>query len=117
CISSTRRTPTSLADGDVAVVGVAVIAGEADDFDAFADLVLGRIERRAHQIDSVHLDPTAIHFPPNDLREALPQQLLVLNAAMQIADVITSQHRARTSVLIGMQSDAEVARMGGRLRT
>lgn len=115
-VPHTYRTSRSQRDDDVAVVAVAAIAGGADDFDAFADLVLGRIESRTHQVDAIHLDPTAVRFPPNDLRETLPQQLLVLSAAMQIADVITAQDRARTSVLIGMQSDAEVARVGGRLR-
>jgi acyl transferase domain-containing protein/3-hydroxymyristoyl/3-hydroxydecanoyl-(acyl carrier protein) dehydratase len=116
-VSPTRRTPRSQSDDDVAVVAVAAVTGGADDFDAFADLVLGRIEPGTHQVDAIRLDSTTVRFPPNDLRETLPQQLLVLGAAMQIADIITAQNRARTSVLIGMQSDAEVARVGGRLRT
>jgi len=104
-------------DDDVAVVAVASIAGSAEDYDAFADVVLGRTEPTSHRVDTIHLDPAAVRFPPNDLREALPQQLLVLSAAMQIGDVITAQNRARTSVLIGMQCDADGARVGGRLRT
>jgi acyl transferase domain-containing protein len=114
---STNRTPRPQNDGDIAVVAVAVIAGETDDFDAFADVVLGRSEPGTYQVDTIHLDPAAVRFPPADLREALPQQLLVLSAALQIADVIRAQDGRRTSVIIGMQSDAEGARIGGRLRT
>jgi acyl transferase domain-containing protein/3-hydroxymyristoyl/3-hydroxydecanoyl-(acyl carrier protein) dehydratase len=110
----TTRAPT---DDDVAVVAVSVQAGGAEDFDAFSDLVLRRTARDSHRVDVAHLDPTVVRFPPNDLRETLPQQLLVLSTAMQIADVISAQDRARTSVLIGMQCDPEAARIGGRFRT
>ena len=56
-----------------------------------------------------------LRFPPTDLQQSLAQQTLVLEAARDAAHGLT-QPRERTSVLVGMGCDAEVARYGARWR-
>ena len=58
----------------------------------------------------VTIDAVGLRFPPTDLRAALPQQLLVLAAAQDLEDVLARLPHERTSLLVGMQTDAEVAR-------
>jgi acyl transferase domain-containing protein/3-hydroxymyristoyl/3-hydroxydecanoyl-(acyl carrier protein) dehydratase len=116
-ISRPRPGPSDPDDSEVAVVAVGAIVRGAADFEGFARIVLGSVDPESHRVDAIHLDPAAVRFPPNDLREALPQQLVALAAAMQISDAVAGEDRARTGVLIGMQCDADSARLCGRLRT
>ena len=57
----------------------------------------------------------AVRFPPRDLEQTLGQQLLVLQAAMQATSGLELD-ADRTSVLVGMGCDPEVARYGARWR-
>jgi len=58
-----------------------------------------------------------LRFPPKDLEETLPQQLLLLAAAREAVEQVASTlPRERTSVVVGMQCDAEIARHGARWR-
>ena len=60
--------------------------------------------------DTITLDAAGLRFPPNDLKATLPQQTLLLSMAQQLSTVLERLPRERTSVLVGMQCDAEVAR-------
>ncbi|HEY0993656.1 MAG TPA: beta-ketoacyl synthase N-terminal-like domain-containing protein, partial [Kofleriaceae bacterium] len=62
------------------------------------------------------LDVARLRFPPSDIAEALPQQTLLCRAALALSDVIDRLPRERTSVLVGMQCDAEIARCSLRWR-
>ncbi len=65
--------------------------------------------------DEASLALAGLRFPPKDLEETLPQQLLVLAAAREaVAQVASTLPRERTSVIVGMQCDAEIARHGAR---
>jgi 3-oxoacyl-(acyl-carrier-protein) synthase/3-hydroxymyristoyl/3-hydroxydecanoyl-(acyl carrier protein) dehydratase/1-acyl-sn-glycerol-3-phosphate acyltransferase len=67
--------------------------------------------------DEASLALAGLRFPPKDLEETLPQQLLVLAAAREaVAQVASTLPRERTSVIVGMQCDAEIARHGARWR-
>ena len=57
-----------------------------------------------------------LRFPPRDLEETLPQQLLVLQAALEAVKPLGDLPSERTGVLVGMETDAEVARYGMRWR-
>ena len=107
----------------VAVVAVAVRAPGVDDLPALTRLVLGgesKIERvgdrAACALSTVGVDLEGLRFPPNDLKEALPQQLLVLDAVREATAGAGELPLARTGVFVGMGTDAEVARYGARWR-
>src|SRR6185295_4765555 len=56
-----------------------------------------------------------LRSPPADLADALAQQTLVLEAAREATQEIALP-RERTSVLVGMGCDPEIARYGARWR-
>jgi acyl transferase domain-containing protein/3-hydroxymyristoyl/3-hydroxydecanoyl-(acyl carrier protein) dehydratase/1-acyl-sn-glycerol-3-phosphate acyltransferase len=99
---------------EVAIVGIGTRVGRGDSTTDFArTLFTGQADVAAR----VHVDValTGLRFPPKDLQQSLAQQTLVLEAARDAAAGITLP-RDRTSVLVGMGCDAEVARYGTRWR-
>ena len=107
----------------VAIVGVGIVASECPDRAAFSAAMFGgascvkpgasgKLEGR---IDAFEVDIAALGIPPNDLRQTLPQQLLMLDAGRQAADEVELP-RERTGVYVGMGTDPEVARYGARWR-
>jgi 3-oxoacyl-(acyl-carrier-protein) synthase/3-hydroxymyristoyl/3-hydroxydecanoyl-(acyl carrier protein) dehydratase len=120
----TRPVNRGSADSDVAVVGLSIVAGDGYQTAQVAEhLGAGRTisTREADgvvraRLSTLSLDLTQIHFPPNDLKNALPQQIALLGAALNIAETIEALPADSTSVLIGMGCDAEVARWGMRWR-
>lgn len=108
----------------VAIVGVGVVAADCPDRAAFSEALLsgascvkpaadGNLEGR---IDAFEVNFAALGIPPNDLRQTLPQQLLVLDAGRQAAEEVHTLPRERTGVYVGMGMDPEVARYGARWR-
>jgi len=108
----------------IAIVGVGIIAAGCPDRAAFSDALLsgescvkpgadGRLEGR---IDVFDVDIAALGIPPNDLRQTLPQQLLMLDAGRQATSEVASLPRERTGVFVGMGTDPEIARYGARWR-
>ena len=59
------------------------------------------------------MNPLAVGIPPNDLRQTLPQQLLQLSTAAQLADAVPP---GRVGAFVGMGVDPSVARFGARWR-
>ena len=112
----------------IAVVALAAVAADAGTMDSGASFarVLFSGESRLRpgaggtpegRTDSVELPLESLGFPPNDLRQTLPQQLVLLAAARQaLAGLSSELPRPRTGVLTGMRCDAEIARYGLRWR-
>ena len=73
--------PASLAADALAIVGLGVIAGECLELDQFEAALLGGGGSR--HTGAFELGLAGLRFPPNDLRRALGQQLLVLEAARE----------------------------------
>ncbi|MBB5120206.1 hypothetical protein AF335_17255 [Streptomyces eurocidicus] len=98
----------------VAVVALAVRAGrDGDTGDFHAAVGFGRPVGEPRE--SVGLALEGLRFPPLDLRESLPQQLLVLDAAREAARGVTMPP-PRTAVVVGAGVDPQVGRHAGRLR-
>jgi acyl transferase domain-containing protein/3-hydroxymyristoyl/3-hydroxydecanoyl-(acyl carrier protein) dehydratase len=62
------------------------------------------------------LDIARLRFPPADLKAALPQQTLLLRAALELDEVLARLPAERTTLIVGMQCDAEIARSNLRWR-
>ncbi|WP_204080229.1 beta-ketoacyl synthase N-terminal-like domain-containing protein [Mycobacterium riyadhense] len=111
-------------DVDVAIVGLSVLLGNGHDTAAVADHLVANRSLATQASDGVAraraeslcLDVTQVRFPPNDLKDALPQQTAVLSAALNIAQLIKGLPSETTGVLMGMGCDAEIARWGLRWR-
>lgn len=123
-VAPAPRVNSVRADGDIAIVGVSVIAGEAGKTAHIAEhLRTGRTIATVQtdgvaraQMSSLSVDVSRVRFPPADLKNALPQQVAVLAAALDLSEVIKGLPYHTTSVFIGMGCDAEVARAGLRWR-
>lgn len=107
-----------------AVVGLGIVAADAEDAEAFARALFageprlgaGPDGRQAGFTREVELDAGSVRFPPRDLEQTLPQQLLLLRAAREAVEQAGGLPHERTAVLVGMQCDAAVARYGARWR-
>ncbi len=98
----------------VAIVGVGAMLGDTTGAAAAARAVFGAEPWSARRTEvSVALD--GLRFPPRDLAQTLPQQLMVLECARE-ATVGLALPRERTGVFVGMGCDAEVSRYGARWR-
>ena len=117
--SGSNGTASHVAHDVIAVVAQSVrIRSDRTAFgDAtFAHGVLGTATGKHADSDTVELDAAGLRFPPNDLKAALSQQTLLLSMAQQMAPLLEALPHDRTSVLVGMQCDAEVARHAIRWR-
>ncbi|MDP1569498.1 MAG: beta-ketoacyl synthase N-terminal-like domain-containing protein [Vicinamibacterales bacterium] len=106
--------------GPVAIVGVGARVGAGQSRDDFADAIFAGAapvrDASGAPAGTVTLPLTGLRFPPRDLADTLPQQLLVMRAAAEaIADVAVLP-AARTGAFVGMGCDNEIARMGVRER-
>ena len=99
--------------GAVAIVAIGARAGEGTDSEDFRRAVLdGR--RRGPAVD-LEVALPGLCFPPLAVEHAVPQQIMVLEAARETArDVVLP--RERTMVLVGTGADVQVARMAARWR-
>jgi acyl transferase domain-containing protein/3-hydroxymyristoyl/3-hydroxydecanoyl-(acyl carrier protein) dehydratase/1-acyl-sn-glycerol-3-phosphate acyltransferase len=99
---------------EVAIVGIGAMLGDTSGAPEAARAVLSGEPWNARRAEvAVALD--GLRFPPRDLEQTLPQQLLVLEAAREATQGITLP-RDRTGVLVGMGTDPEIARYGARWR-
>ena len=102
----------------LAVVGVGAVVGSASTAPDFARVLLdgGDLIQDGHaRTESVELDLAGLRFPPNDLRDTLAQQLVVLAAARE-ATTSLKLPRDRSGLFLAMEPDVEVARYGSRWR-
>jgi 3-oxoacyl-(acyl-carrier-protein) synthase/3-hydroxymyristoyl/3-hydroxydecanoyl-(acyl carrier protein) dehydratase len=104
----------------VGIIAVGARVGNGRSVADFAEaLFIGQPKLRGDSAaaDQVSLALAGLRFPPKDLEETLPQQLMVLAAAREAVEQVASTlPRERTSVIVGMQCDAEIARHGARWR-
>ncbi len=116
--ASAQARPTSGAV-PIVVVGIGARVGNGTSSADFAEqLYTGRIAagQGQHQAQEISLPLRGLRFPPNDLKQALPQQLLLFAAALEAVASAAPLPNARTGVYVGMQCDAEIARHGARWR-
>ena len=122
--ASTRAPAAPEATPTIAIVGVGVRAADAASAEQLFDKWVSAessVREDANGLRAGFSPPLALRaaglrFPPKDLEQALPQQLLVLQAAREALEGVAPLPAQRTSVLTGMQCDAEVARYGARWR-
>ena len=113
--SALRAAHDEVGAEPIAIVGIGACIGSAMDRAAVCAALFGEAVSDA-RMDAIELDLAGLRFPPNDLKQALPQQLAMLRAARE-ALAQSGPLPARSSVLVGMEPDAEVARYGTRWRS
>lgn len=108
----------------VAVVGLGARVAGGQGIEDFAKSILSRTSQlgvsadgsRAGRAEKISVAMEGLKFPPRDLQEILPQQLLMLEAAREAIAKTQSLPRQRTAVYVGMGCDAEIARYTARWR-
>jgi 3-oxoacyl-(acyl-carrier-protein) synthase/3-hydroxymyristoyl/3-hydroxydecanoyl-(acyl carrier protein) dehydratase/1-acyl-sn-glycerol-3-phosphate acyltransferase len=104
----------------VGIIAIGARVGNGKSVADFAEALFtgsSQLKGNSAPADQVSLALAGLRFPPKDLEETLPQQLMVLAAAREAVEQVTSTlPRERTSVIVGMQCDAEIARHGARWR-
>ncbi|MEU9408887.1 beta-ketoacyl synthase N-terminal-like domain-containing protein [Streptomyces sp. NPDC048281] len=99
---------------DIAIVAIGARVGNCDGYADFRDrLLAGTARPEPRGTYDVGID--GLRTPPADLRQALGQQVAVLEAAREAAEGLDLP-RERTMVLVGMGCDVEVARQPSRVR-
>ena len=98
----------------IAIVGLGARVSSGENAQDFARALLeGNPSAGARATVDVAVE--GLKFPPRDLALALAQQAMILEAAREAAEGL-SLPRDRTSVLVGMGCDPEIARYGARWR-
>ena len=114
-VSGVTTVPDTV-DEDIAIVGIAATIGEHQDVHAtFQRLIEGDM-LQSREVQHMDFDLKALRFPPNDLKQTLPQQLLALKSSFDLNDQIQALPQATTGIFTGMQCDAEITRHGARWR-
>ncbi len=98
----------------IAIVDVEVTAGPYGDAEAFLQALVSGA--RGSRCETIDVAVAGLRFPPKDLQQTLPQQLLVLEVARRLAARHPDLPPAATSVLVGMGCDPEIARYSLRWR-
>ncbi|MEU1214511.1 beta-ketoacyl synthase N-terminal-like domain-containing protein [Streptomyces sp. NPDC005790] len=98
----------------LAIVALAARAGAGAGTQDFRRAVLDG--DRSHQAERVDVTLPGLRFPPLSVGQALPQQILMLEAAREAARDVTLP-RERTMVLVGTGVDTQNSRASARWRT
>ncbi|MEV0102390.1 beta-ketoacyl synthase N-terminal-like domain-containing protein, partial [Nocardia sp. NPDC050789] len=97
----------------IAIVALGVRTGDGRTLRDFREALLAGRPIPAPAV-SVETRLSGLRFPPNDVAEALPQQILLLQA---VRDAVAERTLpAETMVVVGMGSDADAARRHARYR-
>lgn len=104
-----------------AIVSLAVRTDQDENADAFGkrcclDEAGGAVNDLQQEKNQISLAANSLAFPPNDLKEALGQQLVLLDLLPEVTSGIGNTLSDRTGIFIGMQTDNEVCRYGLRWR-
>ncbi|MBI5768904.1 MAG: polyketide synthase dehydratase domain-containing protein [Verrucomicrobia bacterium] len=109
--------PSASWPGRCAIVALAVRAGNGRDaHDFWATLAGSAASRFEPRMQEVRVPLAGLVFPPQDLEQALPQQLVMLEVAAQALRQIGPLPTRQTGVFVGMGCDAEACRFGLNLR-
>lgn len=118
-----ETAPVKLEKVQLAIVNLALKTNQDSDADAFGKRIcsdgidLDEQDSADQSLcEQVSLSAKSLAFPPNDLKEALGQQLILLDLLPQIERSINKIDHHRIGVFIGMQTDSEVCRYGLRWR-
>jgi 3-oxoacyl-(acyl-carrier-protein) synthase/3-hydroxymyristoyl/3-hydroxydecanoyl-(acyl carrier protein) dehydratase/1-acyl-sn-glycerol-3-phosphate acyltransferase len=109
------RSKAVAAPADVGIIAIGARVGNGTSVAEALFTGSPQVKGNSAPADQVSLALAGLRFPPKDLEETLPQQLLLLAAAREAVEQVASTlPRERTSVVVGMQCDAEIARHGAR---
>ncbi len=100
---------------EICVVAMGARSGDGQSVRDFAESLWEGGEPRC---DELRVSIAGLRFPPRDLEETLPQQLMLFEAARE-AVAQTRQTRLspeRTAIYVGMGCDPEICRHGARWR-
>ena len=100
---------------EVAIVAIGAHVGPRQTVAEVAAALQAAPDASPTAADTIALPMKGMRFPPRDLEQALPQQLMI-QAVAQEAVAGLELPRETTGVLIGMGADPEVARYGARWR-
>ena len=78
--------------------------------------VVALASRELSEGDDIQLPLKDLRFPPRDMEQTLPQQLLMMAVAAEALSKLDQLPHQQTGVLIGMGCDPNVARWGARWR-
>ena len=112
-VPAARRTPRP--DAAVAITAIGARVADGDDADDFRRAILLG-ERHPGPRSSIDVRLDGLRFPPRDLEAAHAQHVLLLEAAREAAAQV-GLPRERTTVIVGMGVDPEVARYPAASRT
>ena len=108
--------PPAVAGTDVAIVGMAALAGDGECHRDFLHRLFAGAGDPAPAMGEFGLDIRDLRTPPRDLEVTLPQQLLLVKAAREALAPLGDLPGERTVIHVGMGCDTEIARYGLRWR-
>jgi 3-hydroxymyristoyl/3-hydroxydecanoyl-(acyl carrier protein) dehydratase len=103
-------------DKKIAIVGLDIAVGTAFGKDFVQKYLVENI-KPFPKMSKIPLQLTGIKFPPNDLKQALPQQTILMELARRTLDELPQKlQNDKTAVWIAMGCDTNVCRYGARWR-
>ena len=108
--------PPAVAGTDVAIVGMAALAGDGESHRDFLHRLFARAGEPVTAMKEFGLDIRDLRTPPRDLEMTLPQQLLLIKAAREALAPLDDLPGERTVIHVGMGCDTEIGRYGLRWR-
>ncbi|MFT5684688.1 MAG: acyl transferase domain-containing protein, partial [Myxococcota bacterium] len=115
-LASTAELTAPRSRPEIAVVAIGIAAGSAGDHPSYVDAMRRGFAGHDRATAEITLDLKGMKFPPNDLKRALGQQLLMMAVADEALAQTSPLPRDTTGVRVGMGADPEVARYGARWR-
>jgi len=109
--------PQSAEPPSVAVTAMGMVTGAGRGTEAFRARLFGSDDGGETLVSSVELPLKGLRYPPTDLKHALAQQTLLLEAVFQVADELAGMDATRVGCLVGMGCDPGAARYALRFRT
>ncbi|MEC9071799.1 MAG: beta-ketoacyl synthase N-terminal-like domain-containing protein, partial [Myxococcota bacterium] len=100
----------------VVVVAVGSILGETRGLPALEDGLFAESTALSSRAAEIEVALEGLRFPPSDLAQTLPQQLLILEASRDAIRQVRVLPSESTGAIVGMGCDPNVARYGGRWR-
>ncbi len=114
------RKQKSPSRSEIAIVGMGAVVADIEGVENFARAIFEGNPHLRSRADGTlcglaepfELPLLGLRFSPADLDQTLPQQLMVLKAAMEATAEVSELPRDRTGVIVGMGCDGEAARSG-----
>ena len=113
--SAAAAAPTVPTVPALAVLACDVSVGADEDVTSTLRTLTG-LQAPSRRVGDIALRLKGLGFPPADLRQALPQQQLLLRAIQRVAPALNGFDKARVGVFIGADVDPAGARHGCRWR-